>query len=557
MGGNRYTTKTKSVNQFNVGVYIRLSLEDQEDKAESNSITSQKETISQYLKKKEDLFVYDYYIDDGYSGTNFNRPSFQRLLLDLENKKINTILVKDLSRFGRNFLEVGNFFENIFPLYNVRFISLIENIDSYERPASLNNLIIPFKNFINDEFSKDLSKKVYSVKHSKMNKGIFIGGFTPYGYKKDPQQIGHLIIDEEPAKVVRLIYKLYIEGYGYTKIVRKLMELKIKTPTDYKTEVSKYVNPCYSERNKGIWNIRSVKEILSNETYIGTVIQAKEKKINYKTRKCVKKSEDEWIKVPNMHEPIISKEDFQKVQSIIKEKNENIKQVRFQENIFKSILKCADCGSHMIRKYTGHRKSNPEILNYTYYCSKHILLGNNACSLHKFRGEELEEMVLEAIKLHIDMLINIEKTIESSTYNKKLENEYYKNIYYVKKLEKDLQNEKNKKRAMYENWKNGIIPKEEFKKLSLEINDKVESINKEIKENNDYFEKLKEKNINSEWIENIKKYKNITELNTTIIQDLIERIDVYENQQIKIKFKFQDEFNKIVEETEKMKVNDM
>ena len=198
------------MSKWNVAVYLRLSSDDG-DKEESNSITNQKELINFYLKKEKDFKIQDYYIDDGFTGTDFERPDFKRLLVDMKNGKINTIVVKDLSRLGRNYIEVGNYLEEIFPLYNIRFIAVNDNIDSYKDPKSMNNVVVPFKNLMNDEYARDISNKVRSVLDTKKNKGEFIGSIAPYGYIRNPKDIHKFIIDKYAAKIVKKIFRMILE----------------------------------------------------------------------------------------------------------------------------------------------------------------------------------------------------------------------------------------------------------------------------------------------------------------------------------------------------------
>ena len=198
------------MNKWNVAVYLRLSSDDG-DKEESNSITNQKELINFYLKKEKDLKIKDYYIDDGFTGTDFERPDFKRLLVDMKNGKINTIVVKDLSRLGRNYIEVGNYIEQIFPLYNIRFIAINDNVDSFKDPKSINNVIVPFKNLMNDEYARDISNKVRSVLDTKKNKGEFIGSIAPYGYLRNPRDIHKFIIDKNASKIVKKIFRMILE----------------------------------------------------------------------------------------------------------------------------------------------------------------------------------------------------------------------------------------------------------------------------------------------------------------------------------------------------------
>ena len=217
------------IKKWIAGIYVRLSVEDRNDKEESNSVSNQKQLLNEFIKNNSEIQIYDYYIDDGYSGTNSNRPDFQRLLNDVKNEKINTIIVKDLSRLGRNFIEVGNYIEQIFPFLNVRFIAVNEDIDSYLKPETVENINVSLKNLINESYSKDLSKKIKTAFETKRKNGEFVGSFAPYGYKKDEENHNHLIIDEESAKVVKKIFNLAIEGNAVKSITHILNDKKIGT----------------------------------------------------------------------------------------------------------------------------------------------------------------------------------------------------------------------------------------------------------------------------------------------------------------------------------------
>ena len=225
-------TRTNSYNAatlidiWSTALYIRLSREDDDEKSESNSITNQREQLNQFIEENPELNIYDIYTDDGFSGTDFNRPGFQRMMVDMKNQKINCVIVKDLSRLGRNYIEVGNYIEQIFPLFNIRFISLNDGLDSYKNPNQMNNIIVPFKNLINDEYARDISQKIRSSLDSKKKRGEFIGSFATYGYMKDPEDNHKLIIDEVAARVIRDIFKWYISGMGKITIAKKLNELR-------------------------------------------------------------------------------------------------------------------------------------------------------------------------------------------------------------------------------------------------------------------------------------------------------------------------------------------
>ena len=257
---------------WSAALYIRLSQEDDDngkDKQESNSVTSQKTLLNEYVKEHEDLIVYDTYIDDGFTGTDFNRPAFQRLLKDMKNGKINTIIVKDLSRLGRNYIEVGNYIEQVFPLFNIRFIAINDTVDSFKNPASTNTILIPFKNLINDEYARDTSIKIRTSLNGKKKKGEFVGSFPAYGYIKDPKNKHKLIVDRSVADVVKNIFEWTVnEGLGKITICHKLNELGILNPTGHKKiELGQNYNNYGIKDNTYTWTPSTIRNILSNEVY--------------------------------------------------------------------------------------------------------------------------------------------------------------------------------------------------------------------------------------------------------------------------------------------------
>lgn len=365
------------ISKWNVAAYLRLSKEDNEN-IESNSIVNQRELIEQYISSKSDLQIVDYYIDDGYSGTNFNRPGFRKLLQDMKNKKINCIIVKDLSRFARSHIEADMYFENIFPALNIRFISVIENIDSFENPDSMDNLIVPFKNLLNDAYAKDLSKKVRSALLTKRLNGEFIGTTATYGYLKDPKDKHKLIIDKEVSKNVIKIFNDIIEGKTASKIANELNKNKVLTPYVYKM---KNDNIAIDKK----WNAKMINVILQNRVYTGDLIQGKKKVENYRTHKLITTNKDEWIITENHHEPIISKEKFDEVQEILN-KNKSARNNKAKD-LFYSFLKCTDCGSSFTLR---------KVKNYEYYhCTSYVRDGS--CTSHSIRKDKLTEVVLNEL----------------------------------------------------------------------------------------------------------------------------------------------------------------
>ena len=538
---------TKVTKIWSVAVYIRLSQEDNDnvgDKQESNSITSQKALLNEFIEEHDDLIVYDTYVDDGYTGTDFNRPGFQRLLGDMRNGNINCVLVKDLSRLGRNYIEVGNYIEQIFPLFNIRFIAINDSVDSFKNPMSSNTILVPFKNLINDEYARDTSIKIKSALNGRKKKGEFIGAFPSYGYVKDEKDKHKLVIDEESAEIVRKIFEWKVnEGLGNLSICHRLNDMGVLNPTGYKNKkLSQNYNNSKMKKEDYSWCPSTVRNILKNDVYIGNVTQGKRKVKSYKIHKIEKVPEEEWVTVENMHEPIIDKDLFEKAQKL--GKVDTRVQNTGKLSIWAGILKCADCGRAMHKKYC--KNTSGTVYEY-YICGTYRKKSNKLCTKHTLKVEELENSVLEVIKLHIELLIDTENILEqvSNHKTKKFANESILDIKQSK--EKEILKINNLKRCLYEDWKNEDITREEY----LEYKKKYEQDIERIKNVISNLEEQKQKeendiNENSKWIEDFKKYKNISELDRDIITELIEFIEVYEDKKIKIHFKFMNELDKFL-----------
>ena len=528
---------------WKVALYIRLSREDEEDKIESNSVTNQRALLQEYLKNKNEFVIYDIYIDDGYSGTDFNRPNFQRLLNDMKDNKFNTIIVKDLSRLGRNYIEVGNYIEQIFPLFKIRFISINDMIDSYKDPASINNVIVPFKNLMNDEYCRDISMKIRSAFNTKKRNGDFVGAWAPYGYIKDPKNKYHLIIDEESSQTVKLIFKWALEGKGRNTIAKELNKMGILNPTGYKQKILNlnYTNlSATSFGNDYAWTNTTISQILKNRVYVGDMVQCKERVVSYKIHKIVKNPKEDWIIVENTHEPIVDRDTFNKIQDLLFSRDNRVEK-NGELSKFAGHIRCADCKRAMNKKTLSNKNRNRD---YWYYiCSTYRNKSKDLCTKHSIRNDKLEEAVLEAIKLQISLVIEMEEILKEINKSKtvSLRNNNIENN--IKRQELELEKNKKLKKSSYEDWKLGVITQEEY----IEYSESYTKAINEIEENLKYLyeEKQNYKNqvqSDNSWITVFKKNKNITELTKEIIDELINCIYVHEGTKITIDFRFKDEY---------------
>ena len=378
-----------------VAAYLRLSKEEFSNEKESNSITNQKLIIDNYLKEHKEYALVDYYIDDGYSGTNFNRPEFQRMLKDIKNKKIDVIIIKDLSRLGRNYIETGNFIEVIFPGMGVSVISVDENceIDSSDYYG---NDYLPLKNLFNDTYAKDISKKVRSSLIVKKYNGEFVGKLAPYGYIKDPKDKHKFLIDKNVTHIIKKIFDMILNGKSRREVADFLNDNDILTPSEY---LNINTNKDISVMKK--WNSEMVNSILRNENYTGTLFQGKKRKLNYRIDKKIKLDKENWIVTENHHEAIISKEDFDKAQDILDRKSKVNKDGSI--DILSGILKCKCCGSNMIK-----RTSKGKVY---YYCSNYYR--TKKCENNKSISKSIvEEFIKKELNINEITRLNINNNIK-------------------------------------------------------------------------------------------------------------------------------------------------
>ena len=521
------------MSNWKVAAYLRLSIDDG-DKMESNSITNQKSLINLYIEHEKDLKIKDYYIDDGYSGTDFERPNFRRLMNDIEKGKINAIIVKDLSRFGRNYIEVGKYIEEILPIYKIRFIAVTDTIDSYKDPNSINNVIVPFKNLMNDEYARDISNKVKSILNTKKENGEFIGNSAPFGYLKDPKDKHKFIVDEKASKIVKKIYKMALDGYSKKAIVDNLNKYGIPTPRLYKVQELNFKYKI--TQSMSIWDGTKVDDILNNRTYTGVLEQGKKRRISYKVHKNIDVTSKEWTVVENHHKPLISLEDFEKVQDKIYGRDLRV-QKNGEYDLFAGHIMCADCGNTLTKR-------KGKIHDY-YYCTSYIK--QKECSKHTCQMKKLKEMVLETINKQIEMAFNIDKAIgyitkisgvdyDREILNNRLQNLKNKKIKYMK-LKEDLIIDLNDKIISEDEYKTYKIDYEDnLKKVDMEIN-KVENELKIVSQDNER---------NTNWLNTFKRTDNIDELSHKLIREFIDCIYVHEDGNITIKFKYQDEFEEAI-----------
>ena len=379
-----YNTLTiNNQSKYRVAIYIRLSKEDLDKKDESESVKNQKDLLESYVNE-QGYEIVDFYIDDGYTGTNFNRPNFQRMINDLELGKANMVLTKDLSRLGRDYIETGEYVEKYFPKNRIRFVSILDGIDTAS--DTTNNDIAPFKAVINDMYSKDNSKKIRTALKTKQLKGLWVGGCAPLGYMPDPENRNHLVINEEEAYIVRKIFNWAKKGFTYFEIKEKLNEEKIPTASMLRR---KHSNTPMA--NEGIWCSKTVRRMLENELYLGDMVQNRRSRVSYKVRQIQDVPKERWIVVPNTHEPLVDRKTFEFIQQRLKNCKTRPKKEIYR--LFDGLLFCYDC-KHRI-SICKPRKSDGRtyiVCNYYRMYSKQKL-----CTSHSYNYDKIEEGILKVL----------------------------------------------------------------------------------------------------------------------------------------------------------------
>lgn len=503
---------------YSVGLYIRLSREDENKTDVSESITNQKSLLLQYVKENN-LRVYDIYIDDGYSGTTFDRPGFNRLIRDCENKLVNMVITKDMSRLGRDYIKTGYYLEKYFPEHNIRYIAITDNIDTYLNNS--NNDIAPFKAIMNDYYAKDISKKIKSSLRAKQKEGKWVGSRCPYGYDKDINNKNHLVINEEQAGIVRYIFDLSLNGLTCFKIANKLTLENIKTP-------AQYYNFNWKNNynmNTGKWHPKTIKDILTNRLYTGDLVQNRRSKVNYKIKKVVYNKESDYIIVANTHEAIIDKELFNRVQSLIPK---NVGRNEKRENhLLDGLLYCGEC-NHRISVSPRRKIDNRCYTVCNYY---RTYLKQKVCTMHSNNYDILEDKILELLKEYCLKYMD-KKSILNRVIN--TNNDKQNNLKYIKNLEKEISNINDNLDSIYIDRLNKNISEEQFNrvkiKLETELNIKLDKI-KELKK-----EKTQNNNIDRE--KYIREVLGLNNISRDIIINLIDRIEIFEDKKINLILKF-------------------
>lgn len=510
--------------KYRVAIYIRLSKEDIDKHEESLSVTNQKNVLEAYVREQE-YELYDIYIDDGFTGTNFDRPAFKRMINDIELGKVNMVVTKDLSRLGRDYIETGEYVEKYFPMHNVRYVALLDGIDTIADTS--NNDIAPFKAVINDMYSRDNSKKIRTALKTMQRQGKWVGGCPPFGYMVDPKDKNHLVPNCEEAKIVKDIFRYASNGLTYYQIAEKLTMDKVPT-----SSILRSTNRKGKMAIQGYWSTKTVKGILSNELYLGDMVQNRNSRISYKVRKNVRNAREDWIVVPNTHEPLVDRDTFNRIQKILS--NTKIRSKKQVYRALDGLLYCSDCG-HKITICSPNKSGYTYIVcNYYRMHSKQHL-----CTSHSFNYDVLEGLIVNELKKVFKLSLNREKILDKVKEYNDNNDVVLATQLKIKEIDSNINNKEGQLDKMYLDKLDEKITNEmyvrirdkltsEINKLKNEKEDLLLVINKTV----DTSEKDKECD------KLVKEFLNLEKPSRNIMLELINRIEIHKDKTIDIHFNF-------------------
>ena len=516
--------------EYHAALYIRLSKED-ENEGPSQSVQNQESLLREFVQQHR-LQVADVYVDDGWSGTNFDRPNFQRMIADIEAKKVNMVITKDLSRLGRDYIMTGHYMERYFPEHRVRYISLLDGIDT--GVDSTANDITPFRAIMNDMYAKDISKKIKSVKRDKQRKGLFIGGKPMYGYKMHPTERNKIVVDEEAACIVRRIFAMALSGASCRQIARTLNAESVPTPATY----------CGWQMGRnspfaGMWSSERISEMLRNETYIGNMVQGRTVKVNYKSKKCLKQAPENWVVVEGTHEPLVDVETFRKVGMLLDSRRHT--RSRTYDFLLKGIIFCHECGYPLGVLNRKTRKGEDEL--YFVCRTYQRFTKDGVCTCHRVKEKTVTDAVIAKVRevcleyLHPSDLLSIaEKELEQARQRNTLEVEIQTIQKKIDLLTANLD-------RMYTDRLNGLLPEGDFQRIFTRI--KLEREQLEGRKKGLELKKKSPVSQEDEAKELVQRFLETGGENRELLVSLIERIELTSDKEIIIKFRFPELDNKV------------
>ena len=508
---------------YHAALYIRLSKED-ESEGPSQSVQNQESLLREFVQQHR-LSVYDTYVDDGWSGTNFDRPDFQRMIADIEAKKVNMVITKDLSRLGRDYIMTGHYMERYFPEHRVRYISLLDGIDT--GVDSTANDITPFRAIMNDMYAKDISKKIKSVKRDKQRKGQFIGGKPVYGYKMHPTEKNKIVIDEEVAPIVRRIFALALSGMSCRNIATLLNQEGVPTPATYANLPVAKPGPY-----TGLWSSERISDMLQNETYIGNMVQGRSVKISYKSKKCLKQNPANWVVVEGTHEPLVDAETFRKVRLLVSSRKHT--RSRTYDFLLKGLIFCHECGYPLA--VLNRKNARGEDVLYFVCRTYQRFTKAGVCTCHSIKEKTVTDAVIAKVRevcqayLNPDeLLLMAREAVENAGKQSSLETELQALQSKIDSLTANLD-------RMYTDRLNGLLPEADFQRIFGRIKGERE----QLEEKRQALEFQRKSPVRSEdrARELVQRFIETAGESRELLVSLIERVELTEDKEVMIKFRF-------------------
>lgn len=510
---------------YRVALYIRLSKED-ENEGPSESVTNQKSLLNEFVQQHR-LSVYDTYIDDGWSGTNFDRPNFQRMIGDIEAKKVNMVITKDLSRLGRDYIMTGHYMEQYFPEKRVRYISLLDGIDT--GVDSTANDITPFRAIMNDMYAKDISKKIKSVKRDKQRKGQFIGGKPVYGYKMHPTEKNKIVIDKEVAPMVRRIFGMALDGMSCRQIAAQLNAEGVPTPATYAGLPIAKPGPY-----TGLWSSERISDMLQNETYIGNMVQGRSIKISYKSKKCLKQAPENWVVVEGTHKPIIDAETFRKVRMLVSSRKHT--RSRTYDFLLKGLIFCHECG-YPLAVLNRKNAAGEDVLYFVCRTYQRFTKAG-VCTCHSIKEKTVTDAVLAKVQEVCEAYLNpsellpiAEKAVEEVHKAESHEAEMQALRSRIDSLTANLD-------KMYMDKLSGLLAEADFERIYQRVKQERGVLEEKLKD----LEQQKVCPISKKDVakELVQRFVDSAFTSRELLVSLIERVELTEDKQIIIKFRFRE-----------------
>lgn len=533
---------------YSTAVYLRLSRDahaggtgmsmDGGMKAESNSISSQRELACSYIREHDDMELFDVYTDDGYSGTNFDRPEFRRMMADIEAGNVNCVIVKDLSRLGRDYIGAGRLIQRIFPAFHVRFIALTDHFDSQTADSNTKSFVLPIKNFINDSYCRDISQKVKSGQKTKREQGKFIGAFAVYGYRKSAEDKNRLCPDDYAAQIVKNIFAWKLEGMSAQAVARRLNDLGVLSPMEYKKSLGEHYSTGFRTNITAKWSAVAVKRILTNEIYTGVMVQGKNERVNYKVKKTVEKPKEEWVRVEGTHEAVISREDFETVQELLRV-DTRAKADGTCSHLFSGFLFCGDCRKLMNRRINRCKDTS----KVSFICST----GNKGqgCTRHCISEDELKAVVFRILQTYVSVFLDIRSQME---YIQEMEADFKKATGFgreIARLYKEQEKYLKLRAGLHEDLKTGLITETDFINFGAIYERKYEETKEILQKQEGMMKQLFHNGATSgAKLERLKKAMRLATLDRDALLCFISRIEVFEGKRIYVEFRGEEEFCK-------------